>query len=99
MSNPFETSKEIDPTALFKGSSLEGWTEQDAIDEMLAQREAMGTTATSNNERMQICMTASMMVVCCDRDAQLHSMLEMHYNEMFQRMTMINRMALGLDAL
>jgi len=83
---------------MFSGT-LDAWEEQDALDEMMEQREAMGRIDTPKSDRLQICMTASLLYVCCDDDHRLKATLDMHYNEMYQRMTMINRMEMGLSAI
>lgn len=80
---------------MFDGT-LAGWTEQDGIDEMMEQREAMGRIDTTGSDRLQICLTASMMFVCWHADDTFKSLLDMHYNEMYQRMAMIQKMNLGI---
>lgn len=69
--------------------SLSGWKESDYITEMTTQREAMSSTATTQEERTSVCSTAVLMVFCvpeCFKDT-----VNAHRDEMELRNNMINQ--------
>ena len=69
--------------------SLQSWTKNDAIQEMMKQRNEMGKASISFDERMQICESASLLYICSgDESEQLHNSFLYHFQEMNKRMHM-----------